>query len=96
MCVSLFGCNSSLELKSIESLDLKNLYIYTNTAAPTIVRGHKCGIVEIVFNIGRLSVQNSNCGNSSIVGVDLQPVGRVKQFRVPLKHKYTKHKWLTT
>jgi len=30
MCVSLFGCNSSLELKSIESLDLKNFYIYTH------------------------------------------------------------------
>lgn len=71
---SLFGLHFSLELKSMESVNLNCfccINTHSNTVAPTVISGHECGVVEVVFDIWRLSVQDSNGGNSSVVGVDL-------------------------
>lgn len=67
------GFNYSLELKSMESLNLNCFCMHThsNTVALTVISGHECGVVEVIFDIWGLSVQDSNGGNSSVVGVDL-------------------------
>lgn len=50
----------------------------------TIVSSQEGGLVHIVLGVEGLSVQDCGRGDLSIGCVDVQPVGRVRQFRVPM------------
>lgn len=47
---------------------------------PTIIGGEEGGVVQVILNIRRLSVQNSDGGDAAVVRVDSQPVSRVGEF----------------
>lgn len=49
----------------------------------TIVSSQEGGLVYIVLGVEGLSVQDCGCGDLPIGCVDVQPVGRIRQFRVP-------------
>ena len=52
--------------------------------AATVVAGHEGDVVEVVLDVGRLSVQYCPGGNPPVEVVYLQPVGRVEQLSVPV------------
>ncbi len=49
----------------------------------TIIRSHEGNIVDVVLDVGRLSVKDGNSGNPPVDGVNLQPIGRVVHLGVP-------------
>lgn len=49
----------------------------------TVIRSHKGNVVEVVLDVGRLSVKDGDGGNLTINRVNLQPVGRVVHLGVP-------------
>lgn len=49
----------------------------------TVIRCHEGDIVEVVLDIGRLSVKNGDGGNATVNLVNLQPVSRVIHLGVP-------------
>lgn len=46
----------------------------------TVVSSQEGGLVYIVFGVERLSVQDCGRGDLPIGCVDVQPVGRIRQF----------------
>lgn len=50
----------------------------------TVVSSQEGGLVHIVLGVEGLSVQDCGRGDLSIGCVDVQPVGRVRQLRVPM------------
>lgn len=43
----------------------------------TVISGEECGVVQVILNVWRLSVQNSDGGDASSVWVNPQPVSWV-------------------
>lgn len=49
----------------------------------TVIRSHEGNIVEVVLDVGRLSVKDGDGRNPTVNRVNLQPVGRVVHLGVP-------------
>lgn len=43
----------------------------------TIIISHEGNVVEVVLDVGRLSVKDGDGGNPTVTWFNLQPVGRV-------------------
>lgn len=49
----------------------------------TVIRSHEGDVVQVVLDVGRLSVQDGDGGNPTVNRIDLQPIGRVVHLGVP-------------